>query len=85
VSAPDAPATVLDAVVRELRSAAYDGAMRVALATTAPDSEERRDAVRGANLAFTMPVTDEAYQMITYLNVHFETDLDPAKPRVEEA
>lgn len=84
MTADDAPRTLLDAVVRDLQSAAFDGAMDVALSTTPAETPARRTAVEAANAAHTRDMEEEAKELIAYLAEHFAPGLDGAMLRLND-
>lgn len=80
----DAPYTLLEAVVRDLRSAMFDGAMTVALASTAASTPARRTAVEVANRTLDEDVTKQAEALIAYLGEHFAPGLAGWIPRLND-
>lgn len=80
----DAPRTLLEAVVRDLQSAAYDGAMDVALSTTKPHSHKRSAAVEAANRAHERDMRDEAAKLISYLAERFGVEVTGSMPLLHD-
>lgn len=84
MTANDAPRTLLEAVVRELQSAAYDGALDVALGTTPAETALRRTAVEAANRAHERDMREEAEKLITYLAERFGVEITGTMPLLHD-